>query len=364
MEGNSNMKSRSLHLLSLALAVVSLGATANAGTYKNPLSTLADPNADADPRLLTGLDGKFYLYYPQGNRIAVFESKDLINWTAPLGTSSANAVLRSSDVTTPNTGFWAEGAFAAGGTYYLYYTLVQSGTKSIGVATSASPLGPFTDKGLVLAGNASHSFRDPFVFKNPDTDKIFIYFSEGGNALLGQELCSAVSPCGANTRPTRLLTGTSAFTMLSLSDADHQDWEYIDLEHPTIFYAANADASHRFYLMYNGAGGALGRYAIGYAYSASPRGPFTRAPAAPAGTCGGGMNPMVCQHQTPGVYGPGSPSTVVDDAGTRYLIYRIKTTAAESWSDRRTQVDLLYRNELDQLVITPTIHTANPVPVF
>ena len=83
-----------------------------------------------------------------------------------------------------------------------------------------------------------------------------------------------------------------------------------------------------------------------------------------AGTCGGGLNPMVCQDQTAGVYGPGSPSTVVDDAGTRYLIYRIKTTAAESWSDRRTQVDLLYRNELDQLVITPTIHTANPVPVF
>src|SRR3954470_5796842 len=119
------MKSRLL--LGMALAIVSLGAMANAQTYKNPLNTLADPNADADPRLLTGLDGKFYLYYPQGTHIAVFKSSDLINWTAPLGTGAANAALRSSDITTPNTGFWAEGAFAISGTYYLYYTLVQSG---------------------------------------------------------------------------------------------------------------------------------------------------------------------------------------------------------------------------------------------
>src|ERR1700712_3487684 len=168
-------------LLSLTLAV-SLGAKANAGSYENPLPTLADSNADADPRLLTGLDGKFYLYYPQGNYIAVFKSSDLINWTAPLGTGNANAVLRSSDITTPNSGFWAEGAFAVSGTYYLYYTLVQSSTKSIGVATSTSPLGPFVDKGLVITGSASHAWRDPFVFKNPDTDKIFIYFSDGGHA--------------------------------------------------------------------------------------------------------------------------------------------------------------------------------------
>lgn len=360
------MKIRSLRILmvGLALAAVSAGATASAETYKNPLSTLADPNADADPRLLSGLDGKFYLYYPQGAHIAVFKSSDLINWTAPLGTGAANAVLRSSDITTPNTGFWAEAAFASGGTYYLYYTLVQSGTKSIGVATATSPLGPFVDKGLVVTGGSGHAWRDPFVFRNPDTEKIFIYFSDGGHALLGQELCSAVSPCGTNIKPTRLLTGSSSFTMISLGDPDHQDWEHIDLEHPTIFYAANADPAHRFYLLYNGAGGALGRYAIGYAYSASPRGPFTRAPAAPAGTCGGGLNPMVCQDQTAGVYGPGSPSTVVDDAGTRYLVYRFKTTPAESWSDRRTSVDLLYRNERDQLLITPTIHTSNPVPVF
>ena len=362
------MKNRLLRIvglgLGLALATASVATDARAATYKNPLPTLADANADADPRLLTGLDGKFYLYYPQGTRIAVFQSSDLVNWTAPLGTGAANAVLRSSDIATANSGFWAEGAFAMSGTYYLYYTLVQSGTKSIGVATATSPLGPFVDKGLVVTGNASHAWRDPFVFKNPDTDKIFIYFSDGGHALLGQELCSAASPCGSNTKPTRLLSGSSAFTMLSLDDSDHQDWEYIDLEHPTVFYAPNAAPSHRFYLMYNGAGGALGRYAIGYAYSASPRGPFTRAPAAPLGTCGGGLNPMVCQDQTDGVYGPGSPNTVVDDDGTRYLLYRFKTTAAESWSDRRTSVDELLRNEHDQLVITPTIRTANPVPAF
>ncbi|MBS1816107.1 MAG: family 43 glycosylhydrolase [Acidobacteria bacterium] len=358
------MKSRLLYVLTLLLAAAPFALPGRAATYQNPLSTLTDPNADADPRLLTGLDGKFYLYYPQGSYIAVFKSSDLINWTAPLGTGSANHVLRSSDITTPNTGFWAEGAFAINNTYYLYYTLVQSGTKSIGVATSSSPLGPFVDKGLVLTGSSSHAWRDPFVFKNPDTDKIFIYFSDGGNGLMGQELCSTVSPCGSNTKPTRVLTGSSAFTMITLSDPDYQAWEYIDLEHPTMFYAPNADSSHRFYLMYNGAGGALARYAIGYAYSASPRGPFHRATAAPSGTCGGGMNPMVCQYQTAGVYGPGSPNTVVDDAGTRWILYRFKTTNQESWSDRRTAVDVLFRNGLDQLVVTPTIHTNQTAPVF
>lgn len=355
------MKTRLLTALSLLLALAPAGL--HAATYKNPLSTLADPNADADPRLLTGLDGKFYLYYPQGSYIAVFRSSDLVNWTAPLGTGATNAVLKSSDITTANSGFWAEGGFTYGSTYYLYYTLVQSGTKSIGVATSTNPLGPFTDKGLVKVGNSSHAWRDPFVFKNPDTGKVFLYFSDGGNGLMGQELCSSASPCSSTSNPIKLLDGSSAFTMITLSDPDYQAWEMIDLEHPTMFYAPNADSSHRFYLMYNGAGGALARYAIGYAYSASPRGPFTRAAAAPSGTCGGGQNPMVCQYQTTGVYGPGSPNTVVDDAGTRWILYRYKQTNQESWGDRRTAIDVLYRNGLDQLLVTPTL-TTQTAPVF
>jgi len=334
-------------------------------TYTNVLASLSDPNADADPRLLKGLDGNFYLYYPQGSYIAVFKSPDLVNWTAPLGTGTSNAVLKSSDISTPNGGFWAEGAFAFNGTYYLYYTLVQSGTKSIGVASSTSPLGPFQDRGFVITGDSSHAYRDPFVFQNPDTNKIFIYFSDGGQALFAQQLRSPVaSP--SNPEPIRVLSGSSKVQLLSLSDPDHQAWEYVDLEHPMVFYAPNASASHRFYLLYNGAGGALARYAIGYAYAYKPEGPYTRAPAGDSDT-DPGTNPLVHQEPADAIYGPGSPGVVLDNASpsVRWLVYRIKTTSVESWSDRRTSIDELDRISGDKLVVKPTRGTSvSPGPIF
>jgi len=326
-------------------------AAVPAGKYQNPLANLTKC-ADSDPRAFQDTTSSYYLYYPQpsdcstgGNdTYKVFHASNPAHWTA----NSKTALSSKSVKTQPNGGFWSNGIIKNGSTYYLFYSLLHGGTKSIGVATAGQPDGPFADQGLVITGNASHQYFDPYPFTNGSTH--FVYYTDTDESLWGQELDATLTNKVGN--PFKVLGSTAA--------EGHQDWENVVLEHPMVFHATAKDvsASHQYYLLYNGSGGALPRYAVGYAFAASPRGPFTRAPAG-GGT---GQNPILHQGQTSGVYGPGSPSTFVDGAGTRYLMYRYKTTTDNTWTDRRTSLDVLVRNGSDQLEITPSRATQKNDP--
>lgn len=303
--------------------------------YSNPcISTQS-----SDPQLMKGFDGAFYCYYPDtdpttGNKCySVFKSTDLVNWTQ----KSSNVFSKS------GYGLWSAGTYKMNNTYYLYYTQTGSAHKTIGVATSTSPLGPFVDQGVIInSSSTSPDVIDPFVFKDPANGNLYLYYSEEATYLKCQKL-NADGITKASQAPTVVLD----------LNVNHQNWEMINVEHPMVFYAPNAAASHRYYLLYNGAGGALPRYAIGYAYSSTATGTFTRAPEGSAA----GDNPIVHQDTLSNgqaIYGPGAPNTIVDDAGTRWLLYRIKTTKTEDWGDRVTCIDELYRNSSDKLTITPT----------
>ncbi|MCD2424944.1 family 43 glycosylhydrolase [Niabella pedocola] len=316
-----------------------------ASVYQNPvIPTAQDPK---DPQVFKAADGKFYLVHPNDNKYKIYSSPDLVNWT--LKTASGFSKATGS--------FWSAGSFKYGSTYNLYYTYVQgANNKRIGVATSTTPEGPYTDANANLvvktdAGGGYIPVIDPSVFKDPANGKVYLYYARNvGTGTLPDLRCVELTADGLNT-----VAGTDK-QVLTIT----QDWEKINIEHPLVYYAPNAQASHRYYMLYNGAGGALPRYAIGYAYAASPTGPFTKAV---AGTSTGN-NPLVAQDPAKGIYGPGAPNTVVDDAGERWLIYRIKTTNTEAWNDRAICIDVLFRNTADQLICTPTKGTNQTAPTF
>ncbi|MGV3541341.1 MAG: glycoside hydrolase family 43 protein, partial [Rufibacter sp.] len=288
-----------------------------AKTYKNPVL-----KASSDPQVQKGLDGKFYLYRPDNNsthaRFAVYSSPDLVTWT-----SHGHALEKAS------TDFWSGGSHIKNNTYYLYYTQVNSTTnRSIGVATSPFPTGPFTNHGIIL--NKARPVIDPAVFEDPATGKLYMYYAEGvGDSGLPELWVDELAPDGLSVVP-----GT-AKKVISIDQA----WENINIEHPLVFYAPNAPATHRYYMIYNGSGGHLARYAIGYAYSSSPTGPFTKAPAGNSP----GNNPLVKRLDNAGIYGPGAPNPIFDKEGGLWLVYRIKTSAVESWSDRVICLDKIER---------------------
>lgn len=160
-------------ILSLSILASSLSGAAN------PVLAGADPHAAI-------FDRQVWIHPTGGGRSTEFfawSSKNLSDW------KKHGPILRLDDVPwvpedgAPRHGAWAPCVVKARGKYYFYYSVgPQNPTPSrIGVAISDSPAGPFTDSGkpLLTGGNGFEAI-DPFVFKDPKSDRH--YFYAGGSA--------------------------------------------------------------------------------------------------------------------------------------------------------------------------------------
>lgn len=97
----------------------------------------ASPVLFGDPFILLH-DGVYYAYGTQGaNGIPVYTSDDLLTWETP----ARKLALHKDDVWADRW-FWAPEVYYVNGMFYMYY----SADEHICVATSDSPLGPFTQK--------------------------------------------------------------------------------------------------------------------------------------------------------------------------------------------------------------------------
>jgi len=86
-------------------------------------------------------EGKYYAYGTHGtDGIEVYVSDDLHTWRGPVGAKGGLA-LHKDDVWADRW-FWAPEIYFVNGKFYMYY----SADEHICVATSDSPLGPFTQK--------------------------------------------------------------------------------------------------------------------------------------------------------------------------------------------------------------------------
>ncbi|MFC4640280.1 family 43 glycosylhydrolase [Deinococcus hohokamensis] len=135
-------------------------------TYHNPL-TITKPDGTrvescADPSVIhsqTPGDTNWYLYCTtdphntqdvdaQNNLkfhlISMAKSADLVNWTY-----IGDAFAQKPDWVKDDAGLWAPDIEYVNGKYHLYFTAsdTKAGGSAIGVATSASPAGPWTDSG-------------------------------------------------------------------------------------------------------------------------------------------------------------------------------------------------------------------------
>lgn len=388
-----------LHACALVLGAcfVSSPAALAQANYSNPISDLKPltgytADAHSDPRLLHAPDNNlWYAIFPNGTSYMSYRSPDLVSWpqTGSDGTTWPQTALSVSDLSTLGTGFWAAGVYAQKNsgvwTYYLYYTLLHNGTKSIGVASSTTGGHGYVDHGILVDGNncptgsgeTSCDFYDAYVFQNPETGVIWLYFSDSMHALYARKLTSAVNPAGnGNTEPIR--TADSTWHKVLDLNIDHQSWENIVMEHPTVVYFPNAhNSGHRFQLIWNGAGGALPRYAIGAAYSGAPDTMFNKEP---EGTCGAsGYNPIMCMTQTSYVCSTGSPNIFIDTNNQWWLFYRARygdlvsdpankcgaDPPQSDWNDRWVAMDKLYRDgTTDALTITPTHNSTHAGPSF
>lgn len=134
----------------------------------------------ADPSAQVWNDGKVWVYtshdqndavdYSSMDGYHVFSSEDMIQWT------DHGEILHSRDVAwaISQGGFmFAPDAAYKDGTYYLYFPTMAEGWKwRIGVATSETPEGPFTDVGHYIEGT---DHIDPACFIDEDGQAYLIW---------------------------------------------------------------------------------------------------------------------------------------------------------------------------------------------
>lgn len=233
----------------------SIGKLAEASlqaSYKNPVQ-----NGCADPVVLKH-DGTYYLYCTDSTThpdmpigIRVFQSVDLVHW------DDKGYALKKED-SWGSDRFWAPDIVEKDGTFYLYY----AAETRICVATAKHPLGPFRQK--VKAPMEPESIRiDAHVFQDDDGQYYFYYvhFNQG-NEIWGGKL-----------NDDMMTVDSSSLRRMIAPDQPWERQQAAIAEGPEIIKHEGI-----YYMTYSGSHFESPDYAVGYATSKSPLGPWEKSP--------------------------------------------------------------------------------------
>ena len=139
--------------------------------YQNPIINASLP----DPSVIKAHDGHYYLYATENIRnLPIYRSDNLVDWDY-VGTAFDD---ESRPKWNPNGRIWAPDINFFDGQYVLYYSKSVWGgewTCGIGVATAASPEGPFTDHGALFISEdiGVRNSIDPFYMEDGGKKYVF-----------------------------------------------------------------------------------------------------------------------------------------------------------------------------------------------
>ncbi|MEJ7691489.1 glycoside hydrolase family 43 protein [Daejeonella sp.] len=251
-------KTLSFGVFFLLLASASF-VMANSNAHEAP-DSLGNIPALADPCLLE-YDGTYYLYGTSDKAqegFKVYMSTDLISWSGAVGARNGYA-LHKSDAWGDKS-FWAPQVFRHKNKFYMAY----AANESIAIAESNSPLGPFTQK-VKQSLSSPVKQIDPFVFIDDDGRKYLYHVrvANGGNRIFVAELTKNLK----SIKPETLRECVSATE--EWENAEHAKWSVA--EGPSIL-------KHKglYYLIYSTNHFRSINYAVGYAVSKSPYGPWEK----------------------------------------------------------------------------------------
>lgn len=324
-------------------------------SYQNPLRFHKQDGSEyfvtcADPDVLKGEDGYFYLYCTntycemgdkgmQYDRGPIFRSKNLIDWTwvASAFDGSPNAL----DWGDKEAGVWAPTIIKVGDHYCYYYSLSTWGDENpgIGVATSPTPYGPFKHYGKLLDSEMSgvRNSIDPVPYYDKDGKLYLIWGSffgigaveltdDGTEVFYGQE--------NMKEHVTYLIQNTSGESMNI--DANYEGSYIIEKD------------NHYYYMGSQGTclSGTDSTYRVKVGKSDSLFGPYY-------GTDGKAMDDMdgsfgdLVVSPSEDVAGTGHNSVVQDYNGDYYLIYHGYDKKGEYPTERTLFMDKLLWDEND-----------------
>ena len=226
-----------------AASLTAPAAIAAGQTYRNPLepsSPIGIVESCADPSVIRGQEEEdehlWYMYCTtdplndedrlEGGAynfrlIPMFSSSDLVNWQY-----EGDAFTTRPDWVGDTAGMWAPEIAYFNDQYYLYYAaqFTDGGSSAVGVATSDSPLGPWTDSGDPVVDplpDGRWAF-DPEV--NEDTDGTrYLFFGSYFGGIKSRELTAD----GLETIPETQIDITIDNRYEGAEVAFHDGWYYL-----------------------------------------------------------------------------------------------------------------------------------------
>jgi len=216
----------------------------------------------ADPTIIC-VDKKYYLYGTGGSKgnvdsgFEVYTSSDMKIWRGPVGVRSGYALAKGDVIGT--SGFWAPHVFSYNSKLYMAFTA----NEQIAIAKSDSPYGPFRQDTMRFISGVNKQI-DPYVFLDED-GKIYLYHVrlDKGNKIYVAEMKHDLSDIKPETSHF-CLDATETW-----ENTDKTSWSVT--EGPTVIKHNNL-----YYLFYSANDFRSKDYAVGYATSNSPNGPWVK----------------------------------------------------------------------------------------
>lgn len=247
------ISAKNLCTIILLAAGMALGQESAA---QQPSVFMADPTIFQD-------SGMYYLYGTSSNKgFVVYTSPDLKTWMQPKD-SSQKFVLKKGE-SFGSKDFWAPQVFKYKTNYYMAYTADEQ----IAIAKASSPMGPFQQTKLAALSGTGRQI-DPFLFFDDD-GKIYLYHVklQNGNRIFVSEMKDDLSD---------IIPGTSRECLSATEDWENtakSEWPVT--EGPTLL-----KHKETYYLIYAANDFRNKDYAVGYATSPSPVGPWKKYTANP-----------------------------------------------------------------------------------
>ncbi|MCE7986828.1 MAG: arabinan endo-1,5-alpha-L-arabinosidase [Caldilinea sp. CFX5] len=305
----------------IAVVVSSRSLFANGSRYQNPLpvrtpagmvvESCADPSViqagaawylycTTDPLSSTDRDSNGRLIF---HLIPIFTSTDLVNWTYV-----GDAFATRPGWVAADAGLWAPEIEFFNNQYYLYYTASNTslpGGSAIGVATSPSPTGPWTDTGTPVVEphappccpNDRRWTFDPALITD-DSGQRYIYYG----SYFGGISARVLSADGLTSDPN---------SQVQITIANRYEGGYVVRRDGYYYLFASATDCCR---------GPLTGYSVFVGRSTSPLGPFVDREGVSllAGRVGG--TPVISMNGNRWV-GPGHNAVITDLAGQDWFFY-------------------------------------------
>ena len=347
-------------------------------TYKNPLPVLF-----GDPYVLYVKGDKYYMYGTGGvtHGFAAYSSTDLVHWKPEGQVWYANNANAWNDSTAGWDGaYWAPEVYEVKGKFYLFYSAQwkENPRKEfenfrIGVAVADRPTGPFIDLAKKPVFDPGYPIIDANVFFN-DNGKLYLYYSR---VAYKHPVKSEVAQWakskgwfkeieeswiyGVELKPD--FSGVIGTPVLILrppvSMKDKQaEWESRSVTSKEVNRrwtegSVTFKKGSIYYMMYSANYFGGKNYAVGYATSKSPLGPFKKS----------NSNPVLEKNIDKGgiVTGTGHNSiTYSPDGKEMFCVYHGRTTA--TGDDRVVFIDRMKILKDGRLFVEGPNTEAQPLP--